>query len=76
MDNIKKMLAEAVERKVFTPEKTEEILGRIHGTTDKGRAKDADIIIEAIFEDMEVKKNLFRELDDICEDIGQALDRL
>ncbi|MCK4415535.1 MAG: enoyl-CoA hydratase/isomerase family protein [Thermoplasmatales archaeon] len=68
MENIKKTLSEAVERGIFTQEQTEEILSRIRGTTNKEEVKDADIVIEAIFEDMDVKKDLFKYLDSICED--------
>lgn len=68
MENIKKTLSEAVERGIFTPEQTEEILSRIRGTTNKEEVKDADIVIEAVFEDMDVKKDLFKYLDSICED--------
>ncbi len=68
LDNIKNTLAEAAERKIFTPEQTEQILARISGTADINAVKDADIIIEAIFEDMDVKKDLFKNLDAICEE--------
>jgi len=68
MENIKKTLSEAVERGIFTQEQTEEILSRIRGTTNKEEVKDADIVIEAVFEDMDVKKDLFKYLDSICED--------
>ncbi|WP_439578809.1 3-hydroxyacyl-CoA dehydrogenase NAD-binding domain-containing protein [Elioraea sp.] len=38
-------------------------LGLIRGTTDLAEIGDADVVIEAVFEDMEVKQGLFRELD-------------
>jgi len=66
--NIKNTLSKAVERKIFTEEQTELILSRINGTIDKAELKDADLVIEAVFEDMNVKKNLFKDLDKICED--------
>ena len=66
LDNIKKTLSEGVQRKIFTNEQTQEILNRIKGTTNRDEVKDADIIIEAIFEDMNVKKELFKYLDKIC----------
>jgi enoyl-CoA hydratase/3-hydroxyacyl-CoA dehydrogenase len=68
MDNIKKTLSEGVERKIFTEEQTKEILNRIKGTTDKDELKDADLVIEAIFEDMNIKKELFKDLNNICRD--------
>lgn len=67
LNTIKETLQEAVERKIMKPEKVDEILGRIHGTTDMADAKDSDLIIEAVFEDMAVKKDLFKRLDEICE---------
>ena len=38
----------------------------IQGSTDKGDFHDRDIVIEAVFEDMELKKTVFAELDSIC----------
>lgn len=64
---IKETLQEAVERKIMKPEEVNEILGHIHGTTDLADVKDCDLIIEAVFEDMAVKKDLFKRLDEICE---------
>jgi 3-hydroxybutyryl-CoA dehydrogenase len=43
-------------------------LGRITTTTDLGAAGEADIVVEAVFEDIEVKHSVFRELDKICKD--------
>lgn len=67
MANIRETLGEAVKRRIFTEERTAEILSRIKGTTDLGEVKDADIVIEAIFEDFEVKKDLFGRLDGLCD---------
>ena len=41
-------------------------LGLITGTTDIADIKDADIVIEAVFEDMDLKKEVFAKLDGIC----------
>ena len=68
MENIKKTLSKAVERGIFTQEQTKVILGRIQGTTEIDEVKDADLVIEAVFEDMSAKKNLFKHLDKVCED--------
>ena len=68
IENIKKTISEAVKRGILTIEQTEVILNRIRGTTNKEELKDADIIIEAVFEDIDVKKNLFKNLDKICSD--------
>ena len=68
IENIKKTLSKAVERGIFTQEQTNMILDRIKGTTKTDDVKDADLVIEVVFEDMEVKKNLFKDLDKICEE--------
>lgn len=43
-----------------------EIMGRIQITTGLSKAKDADFVFEAIIENLEVKRQLFAELDKIC----------
>ena len=67
LNNIRNTLKEAVERKILRPEQVDAIMGRIQGTTDMAATKDCDLVIEAVFEDMEVKKGLFARLDDVCE---------
>ncbi|MBW1721865.1 MAG: enoyl-CoA hydratase/isomerase family protein [Deltaproteobacteria bacterium] len=67
LETIKSTLQEAVDRKIFKPEKVDEVLGRIRGTTDVSETRDCDLVIEAVFEDMAVKKDLFQRLDEICE---------
>jgi enoyl-CoA hydratase/3-hydroxyacyl-CoA dehydrogenase len=67
VNNIKKMLQEGVERKIFTAGQVEEILSRVTGTTDYAAIADADLVIEAVFEDKNVKSELFKKLDQICD---------
>jgi enoyl-CoA hydratase/3-hydroxyacyl-CoA dehydrogenase len=67
LNAIRETLKEAVERRIIKPEKAEETMGRIRGTTDLSDVRDCDLIIEAVFEDMAVKKELFERLDSICE---------
>jgi 3-hydroxyacyl-CoA dehydrogenase len=45
------------------PEDVEKRMGLIKGTTDWSEIKDADIVIEAVFEEMPVKKEVFAKLD-------------
>jgi 3-hydroxybutyryl-CoA dehydrogenase len=52
----------------MTREDADAALGRISTTTDLGAAASADIVVEAVFEDIEVKHAVFRELDKICKD--------
>jgi 3-hydroxybutyryl-CoA dehydrogenase len=44
----------------------EEILNRIFTTTELERARDADFVFEAVFEDLKVKSKVFSKLDQIC----------
>jgi 3-hydroxybutyryl-CoA dehydrogenase len=44
----------------------EATLGRITPTTDLEAAADADVVVEAVFERIEIKHEVFRELDKIC----------
>ena len=46
----------------------EAALARITTTTDLGAAGTADVVVEAVFEDLEVKQVLFRELDKIAKE--------
>ncbi len=68
LDNIKNLLQEGVERKIFKSQQVDEILSRITGTTDFNAVADADLVIEAVFEDKSVKSDLFKKLDEICSD--------
>jgi len=65
--NIRKTLEDGVARKIIKPDKVEEILGRIQASTDLTAAADADLVIEAVFEDKAVKSELFKNLDRICD---------
>ncbi len=49
-----------------TPESVAARMALITGSTDKADFADCDIVIEAVFEDMDLKKSIFTELDAIC----------
>lgn len=52
--------------KTCTSDEVDQILGEIEFTTELSDMIHADIIIEAIIEDMDAKKKLFKELDHVC----------
>jgi 3-hydroxybutyryl-CoA dehydrogenase len=52
----------------ITADDAEAAVGRITPTTDLEAAADADVVVEAVFEKLEVKHEVFRELDRICRD--------
>ncbi len=66
MAKVTKNLEKMVAKEKITAQEKEEILGRISGSIDIEIVKDADLIIEAATEDMEAKKALFAELDQLC----------
>jgi enoyl-CoA hydratase/3-hydroxyacyl-CoA dehydrogenase len=68
LETIKKLLQEGVERKIFKTEQVDETLSRIKGTTDFAETADADLVVEAVFEDKKVKADLFEKLDQTCTD--------
>ena len=68
IESIKTTLDEGVERKIFSESAAREILQRIRGTSDIQDMKDADFVIEAVFEDKKVKNKLFEKLGKICKD--------
>lgn len=63
---IKKGLTKLVDKGKMTKEVMEELLSRISGTTDMNLADDCDLVVEAAIENMEIKKQIFAELDRIC----------
>lgn len=65
INGIQKNLTRSVEKGKMTPEAKAEILSRITGLVELSRAKEADLVIEAIIEKMEIKRDLFKELDEV-----------
>lgn len=63
---ITKNLEKSVQKGKLSEEEKNEILGRIKPTTDMNLAKEADLVVEAAIENMEIKKKIFAELDAIC----------
>ena len=59
-------LEKQVARGKMTPEQKDALLDRLHPTTSLDCAKDADLIMEAVLEDVQVKKDLFAKLEAVC----------
>ncbi len=64
--NIDRFLAKSVEKGKLDAAQKDGILKRIQGTTDMGRLKDADFVIEAVIENLDLKKKVFQQLDELC----------
>jgi 3-hydroxybutyryl-CoA dehydrogenase len=63
---IEKSLAKFAEKGNITAGQQTEIRGRIRGTTSLEDLADCDIIIEAIVENLETKRDTYNQLDAIC----------
>ena len=64
---IANFLKEAVERRIFSEAQVEDIKGRITGVIGvENVAHDTDLVIEAVFEDFDIKSAVFQTLDASC----------
>ncbi len=66
IETIRKNYDVSIKRGRFTAEGVEERMARIHSQLDYAGFDSADIIIEAAFEDMAIKKQIFAEIDAIA----------
>ena len=60
-----KFMTKSVEKGKLTAEDKAAALSRIKGSTNIGDLKDADFVVEAVFEIMDLKKQVFKQLDEI-----------
>lgn len=66
---ISDFLEEAIERRIFRPDQVESIKNRITGVVGtENVAPDTDLVIEAVFEDFDIKTAVFRTLDKVCDE--------
>jgi 3-hydroxybutyryl-CoA dehydrogenase len=59
-------LARGVAKGMLSQRDKDAITARIRGTSDMNDFQDCDLVIESVAEDMEIKKKVFAELDEIC----------
>jgi len=63
---IEKSLAKFAEKGTITTDQQQEFRGRLSGTTSLKDLADCDIIIEAIIENLDIKRDTYRQLDELC----------
>jgi 3-hydroxybutyryl-CoA dehydrogenase len=68
IDGIGTGLDRRVESDRLTPEEADAALDRVRGTTELADLGEADVVIEAVVEDLEVKQGVFADLDDVADD--------
>ena len=67
MATISKNLQRAVDKGKLSAEEKQQVLGRIRATSDVGAAVGADLVIEAIVENLAAKTQLFEKLDSLTQ---------
>jgi enoyl-CoA hydratase/3-hydroxyacyl-CoA dehydrogenase len=63
---IERTLRDGIERKLFTPDGVKVIMSRIHPTTKFEDLANVDLVVEAVFEDIDVKHDVFARLERAC----------
>jgi len=63
---IQKNYARSLQRKSKTKAQVDGYLGSIKGTLDYADFKDCDIVVEAVFENMKIKQEIFGKFDAVC----------
>ncbi len=67
LDAIRKSLGTMKQKNKITEAEANQILGRIRGSLDlKEAVREVDLVIEAIHEDLNVKQQAFRQIDEYC----------
>jgi 3-hydroxybutyryl-CoA dehydrogenase len=66
MGGIERNLARLVEKGKLSPESRDQTLSRLRGKTTLDSAADADLIIEAIIENLDEKRKTYSRLDQVC----------
>jgi len=66
--SIEKNLDRKIKKGTIQESDKAEAMSRIKTTLDMKDARDADLVIEAAPEELELKKNIFKQLDEICKD--------
>ncbi|UCE38132.1 MAG: 3-hydroxybutyryl-CoA dehydrogenase [Thermoplasmata archaeon] len=66
MSNITKNLHRSVEKGRIKAEEKDAVLSRITGTTKMEDLKDVDFLVEAVIENLDIKKKVFEELENLC----------
>ena len=63
---LKKNLEKKVAKGKITEEQKNDMLSRVSFTLELADAKDCDLVVEAAIEVLDIKKGIFKELDEIC----------
>jgi len=67
LSKIERFLDKSIEKGKISVDEKKDVLSRVNGTTKLEDLKNVDLVIEAIFENIDVKKQLFKDLDKVCD---------
>src|SRR5262245_29946411 len=66
LSGIERSLAKFVEKSAITAQQKTDTMRRLRGTVNQEELSDADLVIEAIVENLQVKREMFARLDQLC----------
>lgn len=66
LSNIKRMYDSRVKKEVLTQQKADELFALVKGSTTYDGLADCDLVIEAALEEIDLKLEIFKDLDKIC----------
>jgi len=66
LDRVKGNYASSVKRGSISQAEMDKRVALISGATERAAASDADVVIEAVFEDEKLKQEIFSELEKVC----------
>ena len=66
LGRIESFLKKGVEKGRLAPERLCEVTGRLHGTTSLEALADCDLVIEAVVESLDLKREVYQALDKAC----------
>jgi 3-hydroxybutyryl-CoA dehydrogenase len=66
LGKIESFLKKGVEKGKVTAERMKEVVGRLQGTTDLQQLGSCDVVIEAVIENLELKRAVYQTLDQAC----------
>ena len=66
LDRVKGNYASSVKRGSISQAEMDKRMALISGATERAAASDADVVIEAVFEDEKLKQEIFSELEKVC----------
>ncbi len=65
---LEKSLSRQVEKEKISEADRDAALGRVRAVSDLGELSECELVIESVVEDLDTKKQLFQDLDRVCDD--------